>query len=217
MTDLDIIKHATGEVEEKNWGVTQQFLAIHELVYKDNKPEIAHIDKEDPDGTVKVYFPVKGEKFYFVVYMKADPGIDISWVGTEAQQRVYFSATSEDLDFRQLAGMTTLQPTSGWNKGDVRRYGNAVYKFSCVQFMPNPEPATFDEKLNKLLDFLERDIDGVRKLVSIAYGQIQVASVFHNGNTMLGGFHLDKRQLHRLQGLEVEIDFDLYAEGHLIT
>jgi hypothetical protein len=71
----------------------------------------------------------------------------------------------------------------------------------------------FDDRIRKLLDFLERDIDGVRKLANVGEGQIQVASIFHNGNTMLGGFHLDRELLKRLSSLEVEIDFDLYAKG----
>jgi|GEM_PF-5577506 phenylpyruvate tautomerase PptA (4-oxalocrotonate tautomerase family) len=38
MIDLEIIKYAIEEVEKKSWGVTQQFLEIHELLYEDNKP-----------------------------------------------------------------------------------------------------------------------------------------------------------------------------------
>jgi len=87
------------------------------------------------------------------------------------------------------------------------------WSFSCIQFIPNPEPDGFEDKLNKLLDFLEKDSEGIRKLANIADGQIQVASIFHNGNTMLGGFHPDKQLLRRLNALEVEIDLDLYAEG----
>ena len=79
--------------------------------------------------------------------------------------------------------------------------------------MPNPEPDEFENKLCKLLDFLEKDIDGIRRLADAAHGQIQAASIFHNGNTMLGGFHLDKHLLGRLNALRIEIDFDLYAEG----
>jgi hypothetical protein len=74
MTESEIIECATKEVEEKTWGITQQFLAVHELVYEDNKPKIVHVDKDDPDGTVQVYFQVKEEKFYFVICIKGQPG-----------------------------------------------------------------------------------------------------------------------------------------------
>jgi len=213
MTNFEIIKHAIEEVEKKSWGVTQQFLGIHELIYEDNKPKIAHIDQDAPDGTAIVYFPVKDEKFYLAIYIKTIPDIDISWVGTEAGHSVYFKATSDNLDFSQLASLTTLKPTGGWSKGDMKKYGNSTYSFSCIELIPNPEPDEFEDKLNKLLDFLEKDKDGIRKLVNVAHGRIQVASIFHNGNTMLGGFHLSKHLLSRLNALEVEINFDLYAEG----
>jgi hypothetical protein len=213
MTDFEITKVAIEEIETKAWGTTQQFLQIHELIYEEDSPKILHIDKDESNGTAIVYFPVKDEEFYFAVSVATTPTINVRWVDTEAMHRVYFRATSEDLDFEQLASLTTLKPTGGWKKGERKKYGNSVYKYSSIEFLPNPEPDAFDDKIHKLLDFLERDIDGIRRLANIGGGQIQVASIFHNGNTMLGGYHLDKRLLSRLDALEVEIDFDLYAEG----
>ncbi|MBS1663991.1 MAG: DUF4279 domain-containing protein [Bacteroidetes bacterium] len=215
MTNFEISNCAIKEIEKMNWGITQQFLKIHELIYEDNKPKIAHIDKDAPEETVIVYFPVKDEKFYLAIYVKTIPDIAVTWVGTEAAHSVYFKATSDNLALNQLTSLTRLKPTRGWNKGDSKRHGKSSYTFSCIQFMPNPEPDEFEDKLNKLLDFLEQDEDGIRRLVSTAYGQIQVSSIFHNGNTMLGGFHLDKHLLKRLNALELEIDFDLYAKGQL--
>jgi hypothetical protein len=39
--------------------------------------------------------------------------------------------------------------------------------------------------------------------------------MFHNGNSMLGGIHLDISVLQRLTALNLGIDVDLYAEGNL--
>jgi hypothetical protein len=68
--------------------------------------------------------------------------------------------------------------------------------------------------LKKMLTFLEQDVDGVRALVDKARGYVQITSVFHNGNTSLSGLHLDKECIRRLAALNLEIDFDLYAEGN---
>jgi hypothetical protein len=217
MTDFEITKIAMEEIERKAWGVTEQFLQIHELIYEQGKPKILRIDKDEPDGTAIVYFPVKDEKFYFAVYVETAPIIKIRWIGTEPMHSVSFRATSENLNFEQLASLTTLKPTGGWDKGQAKKHGNSVYKFSSIEFLPNPEPDAFDDKIRKLLDFLEGDVEGIRRLAKIGGGQIQVASIFHNGNTMLGGFHLDQELLKRLYSLEVEIDFDLYAEGRKFT
>ena len=81
MTDLEIVKHAIEEVETRSWVITEQFLEIHELIYKDKRPKIAHIDKDRPDGTVVVYFPIKDEKFYLAIYIQTilDCGYNLGW------------------------------------------------------------------------------------------------------------------------------------------
>jgi hypothetical protein len=56
---------------------------------------------------------VKDEKFYFTIYVKTRPAININGVGTEGCHRVYFKATSDNLNFGQLASLTTLKPTNG--------------------------------------------------------------------------------------------------------
>ena len=85
---------------------------------------------------------------------------------------------------------------------------------SAVEFDISPGPGAFDNKLKTLLSFLERDATGIKRLVEEAAGLVSVHTVFHNGNTMLGGFHLDKNDIQRLAALDLEIDFDLYAEGN---
>ena len=75
----------------------------------------------------------------------------------------------------------------------------------------------FEDKLTKLLDYLEQDNEGVEKLVNDAGGYIQVYSSFHNGNTMIGGHHLEKDHIKRLSKLNLEIDFDISADGNFFT
>ena len=126
---------------------------------------------------------------------------------------LFRSVTSELLTFNELSSLTKLQSTSGWTKGDKRRLGNSLYDFSSIHFEPNPEPDEFEDKLKKLIDFLDQDKEGVGKLVEKAEAAIQVATIFHNGNTVLGGHQLDKAIIKRLGSYNLGIDFDLYAEG----
>lgn len=201
----------------KNFGVTEQYLEAHELIYEDDQPMIAHISRNDEKGTASVYFPVKGEKFFFVVYLQTSPTAKVISVNDQSHHRVYFTANSEVLDFEGLSALTTLTPTGGWNKGDPRKFGkNRPRTFSRIDFMPSPEPGDFDTKLDKLLDFLEQDVEGVKRLVKEAYGHINVATIFYNKNTMLGGFRLTSQTIARLHALNLTIDFDLYAEGNYI-
>ncbi len=80
-------------------------------------------------------------------------------------------------------------------------------------FEPTPGPDEFEDKLKKLLDFLETDKVGVKNLVKKAEGYIQVAMEFHNGNSMLGGAGISKESIKRMAALNLEINFDLYVSG----
>jgi len=217
MTDTLIIKKAIEEVESKTFGVTEQFLDIHQLIYENEKPKIARIDKEKNDGTVIVYFPVKGERFFLAVGLDTIPEVSVSWVDTENYCCVYFRAYSDNLSLEQLSQMTTLKSTGGRCKGTPRRPigGTGIlWKQSTIFFEPNPEADEFNDKLKKLLDYLEQDKVGVAKLVNEASGYIQVAIEFHNGNTMLGGPHIDLEHIKRMANLNLEINFDLYVSGN---
>jgi hypothetical protein len=50
-------------------GVMEQFLEIHKVVYVNNKPKIARVDR-DKENIAIVYFNVEDEKFFLAVYWK---------------------------------------------------------------------------------------------------------------------------------------------------
>jgi hypothetical protein len=131
----------------------------------------------------------------------------------ESYNDLFFQASSATFDFDNLSALTKLKPTDGWRKGTLRKSGKATYKNTLIRFIPNPEPDEFEDKLNKLLDFLEQDPSGIKKLVEVADGRIQAAIIFHNGNTMLGGVSIGTESMKRIAALNLKIDFDLYAEG----
>jgi hypothetical protein len=216
MDKEELVAVATQEIEHPTFGVVEQFLEIHEIVYQDGKPEVAGVAIDEAEKQAIVYFSVKDEAFHFAVYLNAEPEPEVRCVDTEDFSHVYFAAYSESHSLQQLLNLTNLEPTKGCNKGDIISVGknNFPAKGSSVEFKLNPEPGATEEKLKKLLTFLEQDVNGVRHLVDNADGAIQVHTVFHNGNTMLGGIHLDKEDIQRLAALQLAIDFDLYAEGN---
>ena len=214
MTNTLIIQKAIEEIEAKTLGATQQFLEVHQVVYLDGKPKVARVDTEKEDGTAIVYFPVVDEKFFVAVYLDTKLKISVRHIDTEPYHSVYFRATSKELSFSELTALTTLTPTDGWNINDKKKYGNSHYKFSALEFEPNPGADEFDDKIKNLLDFLGQDKDGVKILVEKANGYIQVATSFHNGNTMLGGHHLDKEIIKHMASLNLAINFDIYADGN---
>ena len=74
MSDDKIIQKAIEEIESKTWGVTQQFLDIHQVVYLGTKPKVERVDLDKGDGTAIVYFPVKEERFYLAIHIETRPG-----------------------------------------------------------------------------------------------------------------------------------------------
>ena len=220
MTDTLIIEKAIEEVETKSLGVTEQFLKIHKIVYVDNKPKIARIDTDKEDKAI-VYFNVENEKFFFAVYIDTKPNISVRWTNTEPYHSVYLRASSQTLSLSELAKLTNLTSTRGRNKGDKKRQGSTseiVWKHSSLDFEPTPKADDFKDKLTNLLNFLEQDKEGIENLVNRAdYCCIHVYSSFHNGNTLLGGHHIERNQINRLSKLNLEIDFDISANGNFFT
>jgi hypothetical protein len=216
MDDTLIIQRATEELALRSFGMTEQFLEIHEVVYIDGSPIVARVDTEKPDGTAIVYFPIVDQKFYFAIYLDTAPEVSVRWVGTEPYHSVYFRASTDKLSFQQLAGLTKLTSTRGRNKGDKKNPNGRDeirWKKSTIDFEPNPEADEFEDKLTKLLIFLEQDQEGVENLVNKANGYIQVYSSFHNGNTLVGGHHIELDHIKRMSKLNLEIDFDISADG----
>lgn len=213
MTDQQAIDLIEKELKEKTLGVTEQFLHIHSPVYDGHQLKVERIDRERKDNIITAYLPVSGEGFYFAVFVDSC-AMEVVGFETEPCHNVYFRATSTSLTADELKAMTALAPTSCWNKGDPRRTESANYTFSNFEILPNPEPDEFEDKLKKLLDFLERDKEGIKRLVENANGYIQVAMYIHNANGMPGGPTIDKEAIRRMNDLGLSINFDMYIGGN---
>ncbi|HLA59234.1 MAG TPA: DUF4279 domain-containing protein [Puia sp.] len=214
MSDDKIIQKATEEIESKTLAATQQFLDIHQVVYLGTKPKVERVDRDKGDGTAIVYFPVKEERFYLAISIEANPEPEVSAIYVEPYTSVYYSAGSETIELETISGMTNLIPTSVWRKGDPKREGGRIlHKDNGIRFEPTPGPDEFEDKMKKLLDFLESDKVGIKNLAKKAEGYIQVIMEFHNGNSMLGGPNISKESVKRMAALNVELDFDLYVSG----
>ncbi len=214
MTTELIIQKAVEEIEAKTWGVTESFLEVHKVAYEDGKPKVLRVDMEKGEGVAIVYFAIDNQDFYFAVRIATIPEISLDGVWVEDYHSVAFLAWSDDLSFDEICAYTTLKPYGGWTKGQKRSWANSFHKDTVVRFEPNPEPDEFEDKLDKLLSYLEKDMEGILKIVEDIDGGIQIASIFHNGNTCLGGHQISKSAIKRIAALNLEINTDLYAKGN---
>jgi len=213
MKDKEIEEIIKKEFKNKTLGTTEQFLEIHNPMYNNGNINIARIDREEIDDVIIAYLPVLDERFYFAVYIDSI-NKEVFNIGSESYNRVYFRAHSETDTEDGLKSLTKLKPTNSWNKGDLRENKKMREKVSYIEFLPNPEPDEFEDKLKKLLDFLENDIVGIKKLIETADGYIQVVMEIHNGNGLIGGPTINKESINRMNNLGLEINFDLYVGGN---
>lgn len=211
MTDNEIESLVALELTNPTRGTLEQFLEIHSFSTTGSKPIIARIDRDSMDQII-AYLPVQDQKFHLALCI--DPKTK-SLVGSysEPYSKIYFQASSEDISLENLKAKTLLPQSKAWSKGDQSDLGKHKYAFSYIAFEPNPVPDSFEDKLSKLLNQLEKDPNGVRDLCQSANGSIQAAITFHYGNGMLGGPSIPEALIKRMSALNLEIHFDLYVEG----
>jgi hypothetical protein len=157
--------------------------------------------------------PVKNEYFFFAVYLNKKTG-EIFNIGTESRNIVSVIFASENMTCDELKSLTKLNCQEFWNKGDKKPHRKATYKFSGIEFYPNPEPDQFEDKLDKLLIFIDDDREGILSLSAKSEGYIKVLMDFHRGNQLLGGMNIESETLKRISALNLSIDFQITAWGN---
>ena len=206
---------AIKEVDQMTIGITQQILSVNELVYEDGIPKIEKIELDAKNKKAMVHFPIKDERIFFTVFLETEPEIKVVWTNATDGSRIIFRVTSDTVPIKELSSLTGIQPTRCWNIGDPHPSGRTNNTFSLFDYEPTLGlTGKLETKINMLLDLLEQDKEGIRKMSFFANAHIQVHWHGYNGNGMLGGFLLDQATITRLANLQLAIDFDLYADGN---
>lgn len=186
-------------------------MKIYSIKLEKETPKIERVDFTSYIDTNAVYFPIKEDFFFLVVYFSKDNN-EIINVDTENATRVYLKVTSEVLDFDHLSELTILRPLTGWSNNDLRPSGKSKYDFSCMKFEPIKSQAyQLESKLELLLTSLEQDFDGVINLTKKGNAIISVClNQCISGNK---GIHLDDKIISRMNKLNLGIDIDQYVYG----
>lgn len=199
------------EFEERFCGSSQQYLEVMEVASRDGIPNIVRIEKQEDDYAV--YFSVKGEKFYYTHYFSVDPqvkliGIDIT-PATLATLRIY----SDKLSIDDIQNKISIPATRTFKQGEKDKW-MPIHKQNRLDFRPDQNTAgDIVKKLLALLDYLEPHEAALKELSNTCQLYIAVYWNAYIGNSMLGGFYLEKDIVKKLNNLDLEIDFDLYVSG----
>lgn len=212
----EYIDKAIDEILNPRFETTKQYLEVCGLEFKNGKPVIARINETHFDDKVAIYFQVKNEPYFIEVHLSKEDNIEVEFVWTESGHRVYLTATSEELAFEELSEfIKEFKPLEGWSKGDLKRNKKSAYDFSRISFEPIKNLAySLDEKLELLLNELEKNVEGVRNLSKRSNTIISVCRYqYINGNAGIG---FDIKTINRLNKLNLGIDIDTYIVGNII-
>lgn len=206
---------ATSEILHPQFAVTKQYLEVNEVEFENGKPKVERVDLDYGDNLVAVYFPVKGERYFLQVNLTTTPEIKVNFVWTENGNRVYFTATSEELTQQELAANLPFKPLTGWSKGDLRKTGKSRNTFSRISYEPfDSEACDLERQIERLLTELEKDSKIVRELAQKASAYIAVCRhQYVSGNA---GIHFDAKTIERLAKLNLSVDIDTYIVGNRI-
>tara|TARA_R100000005_G_scaffold93692_1_gene69722 strand:+ start:1717 stop:2406 length:690 start_codon:yes stop_codon:yes gene_type:complete len=193
---LDEIKRlAIKELLNPSLELSIQFLSSLHLEAENGIPIIKRIDFDDPDGIIVVYVPIKDELFYFALYFDSNEKNELVDIGTEAGSKVYLWVyDSEKID------------KSGFPYQPIN-VGNKSFTYS----LDNGDPDNLEDKINLLLERLESRIDDFLKFSQQTHMSINVA--YYGYKEQMWGLHLDKNTIRRLNDLNIDLDFDIYASG----
>ena len=210
------IEKAIEEILNPKFETTKQYLEVCEIKMESGKPKVARVNENFFENKVAVYIEVKDERYFIEIHLTKEPEIEVEFVWTESGHRVYLTATSGKLSFEELSKFIgEFKPLKGWSKGDIRKNGKSKYDFSRVYFEPiKNEAYGLDEKLELLLDELEKDIEGVLKLSDNSNAYISVCRhQYISGNAGVG---FEIKTINRLNKLNLGIDIDTYIIGNEI-
>lgn len=191
---------------------TKQFLEVHSVQLENGKPNVERVDLESFDNVNMVYFPIQDEPFFLTVYFEKENN-KLRGVGTENGNQVYLTATSENLTFEQLSGIVKLNGVSGWSVNQDRKNGKGKYTFSRLSYEPIKSRAyDLKVKLKLLLNDLEKEADGIRKLTEMADAIISIHhQQYVDGNK---GIYFEAGIINRVSKLNLGIDIDQYVYGN---
>ena len=205
MEEQELRDIAIAEILDPTFALTKQFLAVNKIVFKENLPFIEDIILKEEEKVAEVYFPIEGERYYFVVYVDVKPQISVRWMGMSPGNRVYFLATSEKHNLDELIALIGVEPTRTWKKGKNIRHNGFEIQPSAK------ETGEVEDKLQAVIRLLLPFKADLQALSTIANTGIQIA--YWGYKEQMWGMHFGAETLQELGVLNLSVDIDLYAGG----
>jgi Domain of unknown function (DUF4279) len=204
---------AITEVLHPQLATTEQFLAIHQLVMKDEVPIVLHVTTKDEIGVYCVYFQIEGERYYLkIVVCKEEEDLIAGSSYLEPAVRVYLHISSPLLAPATISEKIKIQFTRSENIGERIRPRSLEHKENRWYFEPQANlPGNLEDKLEYLLDQLAPSQPMIAALQEECNICIIICYEAYRG--LMGGWHIEKATMQRIIALGADVDLDLYAWG----
>jgi hypothetical protein len=229
--DIDIEyykKIADTEIDNPQWMLTKQFKEVNTFEKIDNKyiyeryfignQFYGYYDWQDASKTIEYnyfeitfYYRIKDGNYFYGIGINIDKK-EVARVFMRNATYCYLKAYSDNMTIEEMAKITNLKYSAGATKGESRKVGSKPYPCSWIEFQFIKETSyELEESLNILLDELEKDKDGIKKLVEKTDSCINICKYqYVSANA---GINIDKKTIKRLNELNLEINIDMYCEG----
>lgn len=199
------------ELINPTFEMTRQYLKILAIEFENDLPKILNIDTDLIDGKIIAYVKVKSQPFYIQFMFDTAEGIKIYSVDTAPYIHISYSPISKEDSLETLLSLISITPSNTIPKDD---FPNGSCNYCGIEFETDSTPGRIDSKLISLLNVLETDVEGIRKLSrrTNCY-HLFVTIMYHSADWNFTGLWLDRQVINRLSNLGLELVFDIYAHG----
>ena len=205
------LEKAIKEIESPEFAHTKQILEVNDVEKENGHYKIEDVieNKEKID----IYFNIKNEKYFLCISINKETD-EVIFPSIKNSNHCYFFATSETKSLKELASYTKIKYTSGYSKGEERKIGKKqkIANHSCIEFdLLKSNVYETEEAIEKLLDKLEEDKEGIINLIKNSSAIIEICKYqYVSANA---GFSLSNNLIKRLNEFQIGIDVDTYICG----
>jgi hypothetical protein len=197
---------AIAEILHPTLDNTQQFLAVNTIVLKDHMPVVEDVILREEEQVAEVYFPIEGERYYFVVYVDLAPHVVVRSTTMSAGNRVYFVAKSFERPVDELVAMAGVKPTRTWEKG------KKLPRHNGFEVRPYPkDTGEVEDKLRTIITELLPYSANIHALSAIANVGILIA--YWGYKEQMWGIDFGTDIIQGLAALNLSVEVDLYVGG----
>ncbi len=192
---------AIEEVRQSQSRSTLKLLADHPLRKVNGGLDIVRLDRDEPDGSLIVYFGLINCSFFLAVQVDPLPMPKMRSVHIAAGNECYLMCSTTVHPLAALLAATRLLPTEQWDMGaDTRSSGLSIKP-------PMPLADSVDDNVGLLLNILEQDAAGVRQLAALTNAVLEVH--WYGPSHHLPRIKLNTATLRRIADLNVVLDLRL--------